>query len=84
MLRVERRGPGFAARFLVECGFIDCAGARDPVTAARLTAAFRGGGQDQVRSLTRTPTPGASTWFAGDGWCLSNETPPGPPPEGGA
>ena len=80
MLKVERRGPGFAARFLLECGFIPCAGARDPVTAGRLRAVFEAGGRDRVRSLTRVPPPGASVWFAGNGWYLSTDPPPGDSP----
>jgi protein-L-isoaspartate(D-aspartate) O-methyltransferase len=75
MLLVERRGTQFAARFVSKCGFIDCAGLRDPVTAARLTQVFRGGGQEQVRSLTREPPTGATVWFAGDGWYLSTDPP---------
>jgi protein-L-isoaspartate(D-aspartate) O-methyltransferase len=75
MLLVERRGSTFAAGFVSDCGFIDCAGVREPVTAARLTEAFRGGGRERVRSLTRKPPPGATTWFAGDGWYLSTEPP---------
>lgn len=73
MLLVERRGPGFGARFVSKCGFINCAGVRDPVTAARLTSVFREGGEDRVRSLRRQPSAGATVWFAGDGWYLSTE-----------
>ena len=76
MLLVERGGRGFAARFLSGCGFINCAGLRDPVTAARLTQVFRLGGKDQVRSLTRQPPRGPTVWFAGDGWYLSTDPPP--------
>jgi protein-L-isoaspartate(D-aspartate) O-methyltransferase len=76
MLLVTRQGPGFAARFVSQCGFIDCAGLRDPVAATRLREVFRAGGKDQVRSLTRQPPPGATVWFAGDGWYLSTDPPP--------
>jgi protein-L-isoaspartate(D-aspartate) O-methyltransferase len=75
MLLVWGVGSGFGARFVSGCGFIDCAGLRDPVTAARLTAVFRGGGKEQVRSLTRERPSGATIWFAGDGWYLSTEPP---------
>ena len=75
MLLVTRRGQEFAARFLSKCGFIDCAGLRDPVTAARLAEVFRAGGKQQVRSLTRQPPKGATVWFAGDGWYLSTDPP---------
>ena len=75
MLLVQRRGTAYAARFIAECGFINCEGLRDPRTAAHLTKVFRGGGQDQVRSLTRRPPEGATVWFAGDGWYLSTAEP---------
>jgi protein-L-isoaspartate(D-aspartate) O-methyltransferase len=73
ILLVERMGNGFAARFVSDCGFIPCAGARDRRTAARLTFMFLAGGKDTVRSLTREPPAEAVTWFAGDGWYLSTE-----------
>ena len=75
MLLVERMGHGFAARFVSNCGFIPCAGARDRRTAARLTFMFEAGTKDTVRSLTREPPAEAVTWFAGDGWYLSTEPP---------
>ena len=75
MLLIQRRGVAFAARFIAQCGFINCEGLRDPVTAVRLTTVFRGGGQDQVRSLTRHPPTGPTVWFAGDGWYLSTAEP---------
>ncbi len=71
MLLVTRRPNGFSARILCNCRFIDCEGLRDPVTARRLTAVFKAGGADQIRSLTLTPPPGPDVWFAGDGWYLS-------------
>jgi protein-L-isoaspartate(D-aspartate) O-methyltransferase len=80
MLLVTRMGQEFAARFLSKCGFIDCAGLRDPVAARRLAEVFRAGGKQQVRSLTRQPPPGATTWFAGDGWYLSTDPPATDPP----
>jgi protein-L-isoaspartate(D-aspartate) O-methyltransferase len=75
MLLVTRLDQEFAARFVSQCGFIDCAGLRDPVTAARLAEVFRAGGKEQVRSLTRRPPKGATIWFAGDGWYLSTDPP---------
>ena len=76
MLLVQRRGHHFAARFLTECAFINCEGVRDPGTAARLTEVLWAGDESRVRSLTREAPPGATTWFAGDGWYLSTEPPP--------
>jgi protein-L-isoaspartate(D-aspartate) O-methyltransferase len=75
MLLVTRLGQELAARFVSQCGFIGCAGLRDTVTAARLTAVFRAGGKEQVRSLLRQPLRGASIWFAGEGWYLSTDPP---------
>jgi protein-L-isoaspartate(D-aspartate) O-methyltransferase len=75
MLLVTRLGQQFAANFVSPCGFIDCAGLRDPVTAARLAEVFRAGGKDQVRSLMRQPPRGATIWFAGVGWYLSTDPP---------
>jgi protein-L-isoaspartate(D-aspartate) O-methyltransferase len=75
MLLVTRLDREFAARFVSQCGFIDCAGLRDPATAAALSEAFRAGGKEQVRSFTRRPPPGATVWFAGDGWYLSTDPP---------
>jgi len=75
MLLVRRQGHAFAAKFISTCGFIHCVGARDPATAARLTAAFRSGNEDRVRSLTRERPAGLTLWFAGDGWYLSTEPP---------
>ncbi len=75
MLLVTRVGDAFAARFVSECGFIDCAGVRDPVTGSHLTQVFQAGGKEQVRSLTRQPPRGATIWFAGDGWYLSTDPP---------
>jgi protein-L-isoaspartate(D-aspartate) O-methyltransferase len=76
MLLLERRGAAFAAGFLMDCGFIACVGGHDPVSDARLEAAFLAGGRKSVRSLTRSPPPAGSVWFAGDGWYLSTEPPP--------
>ena len=75
MLLVRRQGSDFAARFVSNCGFINCVGLRDPVTAARLTEVFRAGDKDRVRSLTRQPPPDPTVWFAGDGWYLSTDPP---------
>jgi protein-L-isoaspartate(D-aspartate) O-methyltransferase len=82
MLLVWRLGREFGARFVSDCGFINCAGLRDPVTAARLTEVLRRGGKDQVRSLTREPPAGATMWFAGDGWFLSTDPPSAASPLG--
>lgn len=73
MLRLERRGGGFAARSAGWVGFYPCAGARSPEGEAALEAALADPtGQQAVRSLR----PDAhekddSCWLHRDGWCLS-------------
>jgi protein-L-isoaspartate(D-aspartate) O-methyltransferase len=75
MLRVERRGAGFAARFILDCGFIPCTGARDPAHDKALSEALTIRDRAAVRSLTRIRPDDAALWYAGDGWFLSTEPP---------
>lgn len=65
----------YAARFVCAAGFIPCVGARDTATARRLSAAFDGGGMEEVRSLRRDDRPDATCWASGDGWWLSTAPP---------
>jgi len=73
MLRIERRGGGFAARPAGWVGFYPCAGARSPEGEAALDAALADpAGQQAVRSLRRDPhDKDESCWLHRDGWCLS-------------
>jgi protein-L-isoaspartate(D-aspartate) O-methyltransferase len=73
MLRLERRGGGFAARSAGWVGFYPCAGARSPEGEAALDAALADpAGQQAVRSLRRDPhDKDESCWLHRDGWCLS-------------
>jgi protein-L-isoaspartate(D-aspartate) O-methyltransferase len=73
MLRLERRGGGFAARSAGWVGFYPCAGARSPEGEAALEAALADpAGQQAVRSLRRDPhDKDESCWLHRDGWCLS-------------
>jgi protein-L-isoaspartate(D-aspartate) O-methyltransferase len=73
MLRIERRGGGFAARSAGWVGFYPCAGARSPEGEAALHAALADpAGQQAVRSLRRDPhDKDDSCWLHRDGWCLS-------------
>ncbi len=73
MLRLERRGGGFAARSAGWVGFYPCAGARSPEGEAALEAALADpAGQQAVRSLRRDPhDKDGSCWLHRDGWCLS-------------
>ena len=73
MLRLDRLGPGFAARSAGRVGFFHCVGARDDDEAATLTRAlYDPAGQGQMRSLRRDPhSREESCWLHGNGWCLS-------------
>ncbi len=77
VLRVERIAGGFAARFLMPCGFIGAAGrlAGDVPHRARLDAAFAYGGTEAVRSLHLGPDQPREAWFRCDRWALSPEPP---------
>jgi protein-L-isoaspartate(D-aspartate) O-methyltransferase len=73
MLRLDRRGGGFAARSAGWVGFYPCAGARSPEGEAALDAALADpAGQQAVRSLRRDAhDKDESCWLHRDGWCLS-------------
>jgi protein-L-isoaspartate(D-aspartate) O-methyltransferase len=73
MLRLDRLGPGIAARSAGHVGFFHCVGARDDGEAATLTRAlYDPVGQGQMRSLRRDPHDREeSCWLHGEGWCLS-------------
>jgi protein-L-isoaspartate(D-aspartate) O-methyltransferase len=73
MLRVDRRGAGFAARSTGRVGFFPCVGARDDREAAALQRALNGPEhQREIKSLRRDPHDAdESCWLHGSGWCLS-------------
>jgi protein-L-isoaspartate(D-aspartate) O-methyltransferase len=72
MLLIERREDGaFAARFLMQVQFVPCVGARDELTAQRLTGAFRRNDWKRVGSLHRNDELDDSCWCSGSGWWLS-------------
>jgi protein-L-isoaspartate(D-aspartate) O-methyltransferase len=72
MLLVTRAGAErFDARFVCPAMFVPCFGARDEETARKLSAAFKRGELQSVKSLKRDSQPDDSCWFAGDGWWLS-------------
>jgi protein-L-isoaspartate(D-aspartate) O-methyltransferase len=73
MLLVTRSGADrFDARFVCPAMFVPCFGARDDETAQKLSAAFKRGELQRVRSLRRNSQPDDTCWCAGDGWWLSN------------
>ena len=75
MLRVDRLGPGFAARSAGRVGFFHCVGARADGEAAALTRAlYDPAGQQQMKSLRRdSHEKDDSCWLHGAGWCLSKQ-----------
>jgi protein-L-isoaspartate(D-aspartate) O-methyltransferase len=76
MLLITRTdGAAWAARFLFQAQFVDCAGARDEAEEQRLAEAFRNRNWRKVQSLYRNDGPDGSCWVAGRGWWLSTESP---------
>jgi protein-L-isoaspartate(D-aspartate) O-methyltransferase len=73
-LLVERRGDGFAARWLGPALFVCAEGEGLTATEEDRTAlkiAFEGGGIEFVRSLRwRVPPAADRSWFIGQGWSL--------------
>jgi protein-L-isoaspartate(D-aspartate) O-methyltransferase len=77
ILRVERIAQGFAASFLMPCGFITASGPLAGSTAhrTRLDAAFAHGNTEAVRSLHLDPATPQQAWFRTPNWALSPEPP---------
>jgi protein-L-isoaspartate(D-aspartate) O-methyltransferase len=75
MLLIEkptRGGLVWPARFVSRATFIACQARQDEITGRELTAAFAGGGFEQVKSIRFEGTPDDSCWFNGGDWWLSN------------
>lgn len=77
ILRVERLAHGFAASFLMPCGFIPASGPLAGTAAhrARLDAAFAQDNAATVRSLHLAPATPQQLWFRAPGWALSPDPP---------
>jgi protein-L-isoaspartate(D-aspartate) O-methyltransferase len=72
MLLLTQQGAAFAAQFVQSVGFIEFAGARDPILGQRLQQAFKGDDMETVKSLRRDiHGEDQSCWLHADGWCLS-------------
>jgi len=72
MILVTRTGTDHSdARFVCAAMFVPCFGARDEETAQKLSAAFKRGDSNNVRTLRRNSKPDDSCWCAGNGWWLS-------------
>ena len=72
MLLVTRTATDhFDARFVCDAMFVPCFGARDEETAQKLSAAFKRGDSNNVRTLRRNSKPDDTCWCAGKGRWLS-------------
>jgi len=72
MLKVEREGQGYAARFLSPVMIFPCIGARDEEANERLRDAMKRGTWGLVQSLRRESHESSDTcWLHGDNFCLS-------------
>jgi protein-L-isoaspartate(D-aspartate) O-methyltransferase len=72
MILVTRTGTDhFDARFVCAAMFVSCFGARDEETAQKLSAAFKRGDSNNVRTLRRNSKPDDTCWCTGNGWWLS-------------
>lgn len=75
MIRKPAHGLVWGAGFVTGAAFIACVGGQHPETGRRLSAAFRSGGMDTVRSFRPDDAMDDTCWFAGDGWRLSTVEP---------
>ena len=71
VLRVEREGDDFLARFISRVGIFPCEGARDEASEAVLAEAFAGGGSESVTRLYRGEDGPADCWLRAPGWALA-------------
>jgi protein-L-isoaspartate(D-aspartate) O-methyltransferase len=72
MLRITRRGEGYAAGFISPVGIFACIGARDDESQSHLQKAFASGNWEAVRSLRRDAHEATGTcWLHGEECCLS-------------
>ena len=72
MLRVERGGQGYSARFISTVSVFPCIGSRDKESNQRLGDALMRGEWRAVRSLRREPHQADDTcWLHGGDFCLS-------------
>lgn len=72
MLKVERVGEGYAARFISTVSVFPCIGSRDKESNRRLRGALMRGEWREVQSLRRDPHEADDTcWLHGSDFCLS-------------
>jgi protein-L-isoaspartate(D-aspartate) O-methyltransferase len=75
LVRRPEHGMAWPARFVSRATFIACSGPQNDEAGRRLTAAFAGGGWQDVRALRIDDPTDGTCWFAGDGWWLSTAAP---------
>lgn len=74
MLRIEKPvegGLAWPARFISRATFIACQAHQDETIGRALSAAFAGGGMENVTSFRLDSSPDDTCGFKGDGWWLS-------------
>jgi protein-L-isoaspartate(D-aspartate) O-methyltransferase len=72
VFRIERRGADYHARTISTVAIFPCAGGRDPLEDAALSAALTSGGQENVTRLYRDRMiPDERCWLRSADWCLA-------------
>jgi protein-L-isoaspartate(D-aspartate) O-methyltransferase len=72
VFRIERRGAEYLADWISPVVIFPCAGNRDAVSDAALSAAFDKGDWQKVSRLYRSDDiPAERCWVRGPGWCLA-------------
>jgi protein-L-isoaspartate(D-aspartate) O-methyltransferase len=72
VFRIERRGMDYLAEWISAVVIFPCAGNRDPVSEAALSAAFDKGDWRKVARLYRSDAiPPERCWVRAPGWCLA-------------
>ena len=72
IFRIERRGHDYPAQWISPVVIFPCAGNRDQVADAALSAGFAKGGWEKVTRLYRSEElPPEQCWVRAPGWCLA-------------
>ncbi|HUO91449.1 MAG TPA: methyltransferase domain-containing protein [Rhizomicrobium sp.] len=72
VLRIERRGEDFFAKWISAVAIFPCAGARDEVSERALAEALARGRLNEVTRLYRHENvPDEDCWLKAPGWCLA-------------
>ena len=72
VLRIEKKGDDYFAKWISAVAIIPCAGARDPESEQALTNALSAGRLNEVTRLYRHDNVAEEDcWLRGQGWCLA-------------